>query len=87
MSSDDHTPPLIQDTEHLFEEGNWFRQSGKGFWHLQAHKEYGVVWSLCGVRMVLAQAETLDRMDPAAGQTPCPNCKFKARQDARKRGD
>ena len=86
MSSDDVTPPLIQDTEHLVEEGNWFRPSGKGFWHLQAHKEYGVVWSLCGVRMVLAQAETLDRMDPNAGQTPCPNCQLKARQDARKRG-
>jgi hypothetical protein len=87
MPSDDRTPPQIQETDHLVEEGHWFRHSGKGVWHLQAHQEYGVVWSLCGVRMRLAQAETLDHMDPEGGQAPCPNCRQrKAHPDARERG-
>jgi hypothetical protein len=27
-----------------------FRPGGKGAWHLVAHREYGVVWSSCGIR-------------------------------------
>ena len=87
MSTDEQRPSQIQDTEHLAQEGDWFRHGGKGFWHLQAHKEYGVVWSLCGVRTMLAQSETRDRLDPEAGDMACGNCQFKARQDARKRGE
>jgi len=87
MTPEQQAPGTIQDTEHLIEEGNWFRMAGKGFWHLQAHSEYGVVWSLCGVRLRLAQAETRDRLDTGAGQQPCANCRFKERQAARKRGE
>lgn len=87
MSSPEDTPGFIQDTEDLAHEGDWFRPQGKGFWHLQAHQEYGVAWSLCGVRLMLSQAETSDRLDLAAGNLPCANCQHKARQEARKRGD
>lgn len=87
MSSEQGTPGSIQDTEYLSEDGKWFRMTGKGFWHLEAHSEYGVVWSLCGVRMLRAQAETKTRLDTGGGQRPCANCQFKDRQEARKRGE
>ena len=87
MSSSEDTPDTIRDTEVLAEEGDWFRQQGKGFWHLKTHQEYGVAWSLCGVRLVLSQAETKTILKGDDGDLPCTNCEFKARQNARKRGN
>lgn len=29
-----------------------FRPGRKGAWHLMAHKEYGVMWSHCGLRVM-----------------------------------
>lgn len=29
-----------------------FRPGRKGAWHLLAHKEYGVIWSHCGIRIM-----------------------------------
>jgi len=34
------------DSSHLFRIGN------RGFWHIQAHREYGVIFSLCGIRVL-----------------------------------
>jgi len=44
-----------QDTSHR---GACFRAPGRRMWHTEAHREYGVIWSLCGIRAVLLQAET-----------------------------
>ncbi|NOY43975.1 MAG: hypothetical protein GXP50_00765 [Deltaproteobacteria bacterium] len=44
-----------RDTSHR---GAWFRLPGKTRWHSEAHREYGVLWSLCGVRAIAMQAET-----------------------------
>jgi len=41
-------------------------------WHVEAHREYGVIWSLCGMRAVLLQAETKSDLEEA--DTPCTKC-------------
>jgi hypothetical protein len=30
-----------------------FRPGRKGAWHLMAHREYGVIWSHCGLRQLV----------------------------------
>lgn len=62
-------PKAGHDTSHR---GAWFRTPGRGAWHTEAHREYGVVWSLCGMRTVLSQAETRGELAP--GDTPCARC-------------
>ncbi|GAB6063771.1 hypothetical protein [Deferrisoma palaeochoriense] len=44
--------------------GSWFRLPGKTRWHSEAHREYGVLWSLCGVRTIALQAETKEELGP-----------------------
>ncbi len=48
-----------RDTSHR---GSWFRLPGKTRWHSEAHREYGVLWSLCGVRTIAMQAETKENL-------------------------
>ncbi len=62
-------PKTGHDTSHR---GGWFRMTGRGTWHTEAHREYGVVWSVCGVRAVLAQAET--RTELGGEDKPCTKC-------------
>jgi len=58
-----------QDISHR---GALFRVPGRSMWHTEAHREYGVVWSLCGIRAVLLQSETKAALDE--GDTPCTKC-------------
>lgn len=58
-----------QDISHR---GSFFRMPGRGSWHTEAHREYGVVWSLCGMRTVVSQAETRGELAP--GDAPCTRC-------------
>jgi len=58
-----------QDTSHR---GGWFRVNGRGSWHTEAHREYGVLWSVCGVRAVLAQAEA--RTELGGEDARCTKC-------------
>lgn len=34
-----------------------FRPGRKGAWHLQAHAEYGVIWSRCGIRAKVMECQ------------------------------
>ena len=62
-------PKPGQDTSHR---GAFFRAPDRRMWHVEAHREYGVVWSLCGIRTVLLQAETKTAL--AEEDTPCTKC-------------
>ncbi len=68
MGTSDNAHP-DRDTSHR---GAWFRLPGRSRWHSEAHREYGVAWSLCGVRVVLLNAETKEKLDEA--DVPCGRC-------------
>ena len=49
-----------------------FRPARRGAWHLQAHSEYGVIWSPCGIR---AKAVECQRpQDPVQIRDLCGTC-------------
>ncbi len=58
-----------RDTSHR---GTWFRLPGKSRWHSEAHREYGVLWSLCGIRAVAHEAETREEL--GEGDAACGRC-------------
>ncbi len=58
-----------RDTSHR---GTWFRLPGRSRWHSEAHREYGVLWSLCGVRVVGHEAESKGTLDE--NDIPCGRC-------------
>ncbi len=58
-----------RDTSHR---GSWFCIKGKNQWHTEAHREYGVVWSMCGLRVLRHQTDTCEELE--AGQTACVRC-------------
>jgi len=41
-----------------------FRVGGRGLWHLEAHQEYGVRFSLCGIRVLAKETQAPDRPLP-----------------------
>lgn len=51
---------------------DWFRPTGKRAWDLLVHKEYGVLWSQCGIRTVFAETESAKAV-PEDG-VECPRC-------------
>ena len=63
------TPDPDRDTSHR---GSWFCIKGKSHWHTEAHREYGVVWSMCGLRVLRHQTDTRETLEE--GQTACVRC-------------
>lgn len=49
-----------------------FRIRGRGYWHIRAHAEYGVVFTLCGIRVL--GKETQAATQPVAKAEVCGNC-------------
>jgi hypothetical protein len=58
-----------RDTSH---QGNWFCLPGRNTWHVEAHREYGVIWSTCGLRALAAKAETRGDLEEEEGR--CSRC-------------
>lgn len=67
--------PDSRDTSHR---GSLFRAPGRATWHTEAHREYGVIWSVCGIRGLASQAETSDALPE--GGAPCVKCAAPVRQ-------
>ncbi len=62
----DSAPPPTRDPSRLFRIGN------RGFWHISAHSEYGVVFTLCGLRVLAKDTRTADK--PIPDNELCANC-------------
>jgi hypothetical protein len=52
--------------------GQLFRIRNRGFWHVRAHAEYGVLFSLCGMRVL--EKETQPAPHPVAKAEVCGRC-------------
>ena len=61
-----------------------FRPGRKGAWHLMAHKEYGVIWSHCGVRVMVKEC-TVPEGDVLIRDL-CGTCARKAKSELGKEG-
>ena len=53
-------------------QGAWFRMQNRQMWHSEANREYGVLWSHCGIRALLGQVVTQEAL-PEDGTT-CARC-------------
>ncbi len=75
MTSVDLKAPDNRDTSHR---GTLFRSPGRAMWHAEGHREYGVLWSVCGIRALAAQAETCTTL-PEGGAL-CAKCEAPPRR-------
>jgi hypothetical protein len=67
------TSARCDDNKNLPEEvPSWFRMPNRQMWHAQANREYGVIWSRCGIRALLIDVET--RPTLAEDGVPCARC-------------
>jgi hypothetical protein len=62
-------PKTGRDISHR---GTWFRIPDRAMWHSEAHREYGVIWSKCGMRVLAAETEA--RKELSEEDTPCARC-------------
>ncbi|MBI5442537.1 MAG: hypothetical protein HY900_15140 [Deltaproteobacteria bacterium] len=49
-----------------------FRIRNRGYWHVRAHAEYGVIFTLCGMRVL--EKETQPAPQPVTRAEVCGNC-------------
>jgi len=52
--------------------GSWFRMRNRQMWHAEANREYGVVWSRCGMRALFADTVAQEKLEEK--DTVCVRC-------------
>ena len=62
-----------------------FRPGRKGAWHLQAHSEYGVLWSRCGIRAKSMECQR--PTEPVQIRDLCGTCARAAKEEIGKTRD